>query len=238
MRLQFWNDEDGAVTVDWTVLTAATVGLGIATYGVVSGGINDLSGDVGTQMRGTKLYTSFNQVLSADFENGMDGFAGGVVRDLNGFGNILTIDGTHGRGVEATSKTFDLQGDRDYAVVEFDMAFLDSWDNETGTVYLNGEAVAIGQFTHRNHSIYGNANLPPQMQALGVVGVEVDFQGQTNDIQGGAHVGYPDHTQKVRIVMDNPGDALTVGFGTNLSSSGNDESLGIDNLTVTSTDQI
>ncbi|WP_299076482.1 hypothetical protein [uncultured Paraglaciecola sp.] len=52
------------------------------------------------------------------------------------------------------------------------------------------------------------------------------------------HNGYLDHTQKVRIVMDNPGDTLSVGFGTTLSSSGNDESLGIDNLTVTSTDQI
>jgi Flp pilus assembly pilin Flp len=36
----FKNDESGAVTVDWVVLTAALVGLGLAVITVVSGGIN------------------------------------------------------------------------------------------------------------------------------------------------------------------------------------------------------
>lgn len=31
----FRNDEDGAVTVDWVVLTAAVVGLAIAAYGTI-----------------------------------------------------------------------------------------------------------------------------------------------------------------------------------------------------------
>ena len=46
----FRNDEDGAVTVDWVVLTAAIVGLGIAVYGVISGGIEDLSGDINGEL--------------------------------------------------------------------------------------------------------------------------------------------------------------------------------------------
>ena len=47
----FRNDEDGAVTVDWVVLTAAIVGLGIAVYGVISGGIEDLSNDINTELK-------------------------------------------------------------------------------------------------------------------------------------------------------------------------------------------
>ncbi|SEP73710.1 Flp family type IVb pilin [Thalassovita taeanensis] len=35
----FRKDEDGAVTVDWVVLTAAVVGLGIAGVSTVSTGI-------------------------------------------------------------------------------------------------------------------------------------------------------------------------------------------------------
>ncbi len=35
----FRNDEDGAVTVDWVVLTAAIVGLGIVVMNTVGGGI-------------------------------------------------------------------------------------------------------------------------------------------------------------------------------------------------------
>lgn len=38
----FSNDESGAVTVDWVVLTAAIVGLGIAVVYSISGGITTL----------------------------------------------------------------------------------------------------------------------------------------------------------------------------------------------------
>ncbi|WP_238365987.1 Flp family type IVb pilin [Mesobacterium pallidum] len=38
----FRNDEDGAVTVDWVVLTAAVVGLAIAAYSTIESSANDL----------------------------------------------------------------------------------------------------------------------------------------------------------------------------------------------------
>ncbi len=48
----FKNDESGAVTVDWVVLTAAIVGLGIAVLTSVSGGTTSLadaiSGELGS----------------------------------------------------------------------------------------------------------------------------------------------------------------------------------------------
>lgn len=43
----FATSESGAVTVDWVVLTAALVGLGLAVMAVVSGGVENLSGDIG-----------------------------------------------------------------------------------------------------------------------------------------------------------------------------------------------
>lgn len=55
----FRTEEDGAVTVDWVVLTAAIVGLGIAVYGVVSGGIQNLSQDIDTQLETDQINTSF-----------------------------------------------------------------------------------------------------------------------------------------------------------------------------------
>jgi len=42
----FRKDEDGAVTVDWVVLTAAIVGLAAVAYTQVGSGVNDLAGDV------------------------------------------------------------------------------------------------------------------------------------------------------------------------------------------------
>jgi Flp pilus assembly pilin Flp len=55
----FKNDESGAVTVDWVVLTAAIVGLGIAVLAAVSDGISNLSDDIDTQLSGQAISTSF-----------------------------------------------------------------------------------------------------------------------------------------------------------------------------------
>ena len=46
----FTRDEDGAVTVDWVVLTAAVVGLGIAAIATVRGGVDSLAGDIDTSL--------------------------------------------------------------------------------------------------------------------------------------------------------------------------------------------
>lgn len=50
--LNFINSEDGAVTVDWVVLTAAIVGMGVAVIASVSSGATDVSGSVGASLEG------------------------------------------------------------------------------------------------------------------------------------------------------------------------------------------
>ena len=58
----FANDEAGAVTVDWVVLTAAIVGLGMVVMTTVGGGIEGLSkkvaDDVGGRNSGYKSATT------------------------------------------------------------------------------------------------------------------------------------------------------------------------------------
>ena len=49
---KFRNDEEGAVTVDWVVLTAAVVGLGVAGVSTVSGGVNTLATAIQTGVSG------------------------------------------------------------------------------------------------------------------------------------------------------------------------------------------
>ncbi|WP_424832862.1 hypothetical protein [Ruegeria sp.] len=43
---KFRTDEDGAVTVDWVVLTAAVVALAAVAYNQIRSGASDLAGDV------------------------------------------------------------------------------------------------------------------------------------------------------------------------------------------------
>ena len=55
----FVNDEDGAVTVDWVVLTAAIVGLGLAVMAAVTNGLSNVSGKIETELTGTTIITEF-----------------------------------------------------------------------------------------------------------------------------------------------------------------------------------
>ena len=53
----FLADESGAVTVDWVVLTAAIVGLGIAVLTSVGNGTTTLANTVSSELAGTTVLT-------------------------------------------------------------------------------------------------------------------------------------------------------------------------------------
>ena len=53
----FRKDEDGAVTVDWVVLTAAVVGLGVAGVATVQGGVNTLASSISSGVATTTVGT-------------------------------------------------------------------------------------------------------------------------------------------------------------------------------------
>ncbi|MDG1167763.1 MAG: hypothetical protein P8N14_01090 [Sulfitobacter sp.] len=48
----FRKDEDGAVTVDWVVLTAAVVGLAVAAYSSIETGAENLTSNTSTYLDG------------------------------------------------------------------------------------------------------------------------------------------------------------------------------------------
>jgi Flp pilus assembly pilin Flp len=53
----FRNDEDGAVTVDWVVLTAAIVGLGIAVLSSVGTGTTALGNKISSNLSDQTIAT-------------------------------------------------------------------------------------------------------------------------------------------------------------------------------------
>ena len=57
----FLKDESGAVTVDWVVLTAAIVGLGIAVLTSVGGGTVTLADKVSSHMASKDVTTVYGQ---------------------------------------------------------------------------------------------------------------------------------------------------------------------------------
>lgn len=54
----FRRDEDGAVTVDWVVLTAAIVGIGIAIMTTVSTNTKELGGEIDSAIEGETVDTT------------------------------------------------------------------------------------------------------------------------------------------------------------------------------------
>jgi hypothetical protein len=53
------EDEAGAVTVDWVVLTAMTVGLGIAALNMIREGVGDLTSEIAFYLSDATVKTSF-----------------------------------------------------------------------------------------------------------------------------------------------------------------------------------
>jgi Flp pilus assembly pilin Flp len=50
MLTKFLNEETGAVTVDWVVLTAAIVGLGLLVFNFVRPSVSNLASSIGTEL--------------------------------------------------------------------------------------------------------------------------------------------------------------------------------------------
>ena len=55
----FLSGEDGAVTVDWVVLTGAVVGLGFAVIATIAGGALDHSTGLGAHLDQRTITTSY-----------------------------------------------------------------------------------------------------------------------------------------------------------------------------------
>ncbi len=90
----FLHNETGAVTVDWVVLTAALVGLGLAVMTLVSSGAETQSNNITDGMRGVDIVTAFDVVFDEnDFSNGRGNWVGGQVLDIPSFGEVLALSG-------------------------------------------------------------------------------------------------------------------------------------------------
>ncbi|KAB2885699.1 MAG: hypothetical protein F9K34_04730 [Albidovulum sp.] len=56
---KFNNEEDGAVTVDWVVLTAAVVGLGVAALAAVKKGTGSLTTKINSYLSSQSINSTF-----------------------------------------------------------------------------------------------------------------------------------------------------------------------------------
>lgn len=164
----FLTDESGAVTVDWVVLTAGVVGLGLATMAVVSVGVQRQSEDVndlmGQSITGLHLW-GVNRLTNGSFEDiqgmiaagwGFYSADGSVAGWLNlddvraeitwsGYNGVTTTEGDYMLDLDASPGNISLGQVLDDAVdgqsytVSFDAA--DPRLNNGVDVYWGGELI-------------------------------------------------------------------------------------------------
>jgi len=220
----FARDESGAVAVDWVVLSAGLVGLGIATMAVVSGGVEDLSRDIAGEAAGIEIRTSFARAAQAlaqsmDFSGGAAGWAGGTAVDLLGFGEVLQI------GPGATAQTsFAVPDGASSATITFDLIGVDDLSGPPATVFINGQEVAVYSDNHGNIST----------DDLGVAGVTVNVaQHYSNDAMGAGSHGN-DSRATYTITVDNPGSSLTFGVQNGSDRPVSEEFYALDDVSISS----
>ena len=226
---EFLRSDSGAVTTDYVVLSAAMVGSGLAAMNSTAVGVENIAGDIAAALRGEIVNTSFaRQGYFDDFENGAGYWVGGRTDDSQGaFGGILgPYSGSNGN--EVVTRTFDLMSGYDYAVVEFDMLAIDSWDNEDFIIFVDGNPVSAYNFDWQQDGVTG-------AWTTSDAGIDISITPNGSRSQQGYSDTWSDQTFSVSVQVADPGPSMSIGFGSTLDQSLGDESWGVDNVQVTST---
>jgi Flp pilus assembly pilin Flp len=229
----FLKDETGAVTVDWTVLTAATVGLGIAAYGVVSGGVADLSGDTARNLGRPFIRTAF--LTPETFSNGPGNWIGTGTRFVEGFGDVLGPIAGNAAGSEKFWQDFEIPGGAMEVEFGFDLLSIDSidgglvdhgWGAEEGPVlYLNGQEIARAR-SQGGTLTWTHSEVP----GVRVVSTETRA-GENIGGMSPNQTSWHDGINAVRVEFDEPTENVRIGFGMKGNQGVTDESIAIDNFT-------
>lgn len=136
--IDFKKDESGAVTVDWVVLTAAIVGIGLSVITVISGGVQSATEEIdGGLQLASKFKFSFSNSITTmeDFFNEYIADGG----DLGDFDNIMgalysAADNASPDGYSYTGLVDIATGAPIYA------------SESEGTLSIGGETVATNEY--------------------------------------------------------------------------------------------
>ncbi|SFI53662.1 hypothetical protein SAMN04488095_1163 [Jannaschia pohangensis] len=229
---KFREDEAGATTVEWVMLASLVTMVGLASTGVIERGFLALAGTVQGELRGDPVEQVAGLTYSDGFDHGSNGWSGASVTEINGVGNVLGPLGGTG-GYPGITRDFDIDPDADQVQFEFDLLSLDSWDGESGIVFLNGYEVGRVTSDHRGSTTFTAA------EGLANSGITIRGSVVDNNVDLGGvstNAGFTDSRTTIQIAVDRPAegdfDTISFGIGSTTDQGVNDESLALDNFTV------
>ena len=216
--------EEGAVTVEWVVLTAAMTGICVAALNAEKATLRDFWFVIGEEVSDTDIVTSgASGALSYDFEDGAAlHWSGAAVADIPGFGKALgPIGGSE--GLESVTRDFILTNDAVRATIKFDLYSLDSHDGEEAVLYVGGVEVGRIKSWHGKTS-FRPATVPGITVTTRSIAYDTDIGGYFDDDPEWGR----DAIDEITITVDNPSDIVSFGIGSTADGDTTDESFALD----------
>lgn len=241
MLMCFLKSDSGAVTVDWVVLSAATVGLGVGAVTVVRSGQDGLAGDIASSLSGAAVAlmgTANARAMTFDA-----GDFSGWSSSRQGYSTALGYFlGPFAGSDEAVTHQVVLPEGATEATVTFDLLLLDSWDGigPVSDFAQGGRGDGIGFEINGVEIGYswmtiGSAGTPSgSMEINGTTYSYTMNRVETGDLyRVGTPLEWGDARWSVTVTATNPpSDGFSFGINSTANQPANDESFGIDNYRV------
>jgi hypothetical protein len=164
---RFAAAESGAVTVDWTVLTASVAGLGLAVGGVVVAAGWLLSDEVDASLRGEIVETSFGtgEWLEA-FPDGLAGWdvTGRVFDDpgIGGGSGVMLFE-----ELPTLARDVPVDTDREFTLIDLNLATVGRLEApDQMTLTLGGVTLGVVEFTGEVATVEGAMSFVHVGQAM------------------------------------------------------------------------
>lgn len=229
----FLRDERGAITVDYVVLAAACCAVGLWSTGVIEVGMRALAGTVDSELRGESPNSTTTTTYDNGFDNGSQGWSGVSTGEIAGIGNVLGPIGDS-NGQPTVSRDFAIDEDTERSTYSFDLYGMDDLDGDTGTIFVDGQAV--GSLTVDNRTGEQTFVAADDLDERGIIirYTEVDTQ-----VDLGGRTDSPDSLSSFEITVrndpTNPRTNVNIGFGADTTAGTGNEYFAIDNFTATTT---
>jgi hypothetical protein len=252
MWRSFWDSENGAVTVDWVVVTAATVGLGLSAAAAVRVGTGNMAGSINTSLSAAAVvplrWLSSRDLVQMNFADGnFDGW--NAIRTVN-FGEWGTALGPFANDTRNNPLTFDValsDGARN-ALVQFDLIIGDSWDGAAGPdnpwtrpegdvlqFQINGQTISAEPFVmSQSHVGYRAGMFEERKTSVQINGATYNLLLQPADLpvrNMGSSAGADQRWRVTLEAVDAPQN-FTLGYSAITSQAASNESFSIANFNI------
>ncbi len=251
----FAESDQGAVTVDWTVLTGSMVGLGVAGISTISVGLSDLTADIDRSLRLMGVPDFARTLISTDtFDGGLLGewsstvasYEDPVLKNMMGPFRDASANPVLFRDLEFIDGT-------EYAVMEFDLTTVGHWEaSDDMRLFVDGELIdATSLETNQDpNSVFDDGNDETQV-AYTIVETRRTNSEHADERYNLAAAHDPDAAAEnpqvtrsnvekeadytVQVVIKNPGTNMNFGIGRGkVESPFPGEAWAVDNFAVSS----